>query len=182
MLIKGPIVLRPYPAGADRLPGFCAAKRKRRSGWSGWWPWVLSLGIFLLDLGRNCVRQPEAFTRAWWCGIRRPFYGNDSQTAAALFLHSASAAQVRALEHSPDWAGDFFWRRREQLSLRMKPATVWLVCWSVGGLLLMSIIPSKRVDRIFPVVPPFLFVGRGAGRLCVAKPAMGVETPILGCG
>jgi len=36
----------------------------------------------------------------------------------------------------------------------MRPETLWLVCWSVGGLLLMSIIPSKRVDRIFPIVPP----------------------------
>src|SRR5438876_1907640 len=36
----------------------------------------------------------------------------------------------------------------------MSPATFWLLCWSVGGLIAMSLIPSKRVDRIFPVVPP----------------------------
>src|SRR5262249_43015859 len=42
----------------------------------------------------------------------------------------------------------------------MSPATVWLICWSMGGLILMSLIPSKRVDRIFPVIAPLcLLVG-----------------------
>jgi hypothetical protein len=36
----------------------------------------------------------------------------------------------------------------------MSPDTFWLLCWSVGGLILMSLIPSKRVDRIFPIIPP----------------------------
>src|SRR5947199_7582536 len=36
----------------------------------------------------------------------------------------------------------------------ISPDTFWLLCWSVGGLIVMSLIPSKRVDRIFPVIPP----------------------------
>jgi len=36
----------------------------------------------------------------------------------------------------------------------MSPETFWLVCWSVGGLIAMSLVPSKRVDRVFPVIPP----------------------------
>ena len=32
--------------------------------------------------------------------------------------------------------------------------TLWLVCWAFGGLVFMSLVPSKRIDRIFPVVPP----------------------------
>src|SRR5262249_19660494 len=31
---------------------------------------------------------------------------------------------------------------------------LWLVCWSLGGFVVMSLVPSKRVDRIYPVVPP----------------------------
>jgi hypothetical protein len=34
------------------------------------------------------------------------------------------------------------------------PDTFWLICWSLGGLIVMSLIPSKRVDRVFPVIPP----------------------------
>jgi hypothetical protein len=36
----------------------------------------------------------------------------------------------------------------------MSPETLWLLCWSIGGLIVMSLIPSKRVDRIFAVIPP----------------------------
>jgi hypothetical protein len=37
---------------------------------------------------------------------------------------------------------------------KLAPETVWLICWIFGGLLVMSLIPSKRVDRIFPIIPP----------------------------
>jgi len=30
----------------------------------------------------------------------------------------------------------------------------WLMTWALGGIVVMSLIPSKRVDRIFPAVPP----------------------------
>ena len=36
----------------------------------------------------------------------------------------------------------------------ISPETLWLIFWIFGGLIVMSIIPSKRVDRIFPIVPP----------------------------
>jgi hypothetical protein len=39
-------------------------------------------------------------------------------------------------------------------SLQISAATRWLVLWSLGGLIVMSLVPSKRVDRIFPVIPP----------------------------
>src|SRR5436190_374313 len=45
------------------------------------------------------------------------------------------------------------WRLRSVFR-EMFPETFWLLCWSIGGLIVMSLIPSKRVDRIFPVIPP----------------------------
>jgi hypothetical protein len=45
------------------------------------------------------------------------------------------------------------WRLRSVFR-EMSPETFWLLCWSIGGLIVMSLIPSKRVDRIFPVIPP----------------------------
>src|SRR5204862_6548091 len=36
----------------------------------------------------------------------------------------------------------------------MAPETFWLLVWSLGGLLVMSFVPSKRIHRVFPVVPP----------------------------
>ncbi len=37
---------------------------------------------------------------------------------------------------------------------KLSPETFWLVAWSLGGLVVMSFVPSKRIDRIFPIVPP----------------------------
>jgi hypothetical protein len=37
---------------------------------------------------------------------------------------------------------------------KISPEALWLICWSFSGLIVMSLIPSKRVDRIFPIIPP----------------------------
>jgi 4-amino-4-deoxy-L-arabinose transferase-like glycosyltransferase len=154
MLIKGPIVY------AFILPGLmvyeCLRRRKgiAPSGWSGWWPWVLSLAIFLLWAWGGIVSQPGFYESV----VVREFAGRFTET-----IHKPQPIYFylpHLLHKFAPWSllliglAIFFWRRREQPSLRMQPDTVWLVCWSVGGLILMSIIPSKRVDRIFPVVPP----------------------------
>ena len=55
------------------------------------------------------------------------------------------------------------WRFRSVFR-EMSPGIFWLVCWSIGGLIVMSLIPSKRVDRIFPVIPPLcLLLGAQLG-------------------
>src|SRR5438309_9485773 len=51
----------------------------------------------------------------------------------------------------------YFHRTRSGIRNRFRQTTpdiLWLVCWSLGGLIVMSLVPSKRVDRIYPVVPP----------------------------
>src|SRR4029077_10466736 len=61
------------------------------------------------------------------------------------------------------------WRLRSALR-EMSPETFWLLCWSVGGLILMSLIPSKRGDRIFPIIPPLcLLLAAQIARLVVCS-------------
>ncbi|MGI8957008.1 MAG: ArnT family glycosyltransferase [Chthoniobacterales bacterium] len=153
MLIKGPIIY------AFILPGLIVYQilhRKNRAptGWSGWWPWIMSLAIFLTWAIGGIVSQ-EGFYESV---VIREFAGRFTET-----IHKPQPIYFyfpHLLHKFAPWSllliglAIFFWRRRERLSLQMKPATVWLVCWSLGGLLLMSIIPSKRVDRIFPILPP----------------------------
>ena len=153
MLIKGPIVY------AFILPGLIVYQILRRkgrapSGWGGWWPWIFSFAIFLIWVAGGIVRQPGFYESV----VVQEFAGRFTET-----IHKPQPIYFylpHLLHKFAPWSlvivalGVFFWRRREHLSLRMRPDTVWLVCWSVGGLVLMSIIPSKRVDRIFPVVPP----------------------------
>jgi 4-amino-4-deoxy-L-arabinose transferase-like glycosyltransferase len=164
MLIKGPIIY------AFILPGLIVYQVLRRkqglpSGWSGWWPWLLSLGIFLVWVIGGIVNQPGFYESV----VVREFAGRFSET-----IHKPQPIYFyfpHLLHKFAPWSvliialAIAFWRRPERR--RMRPETLWLVCWGVGGLILMSIIPSKRVDRIFPLVPPLclLLGAQAAGAL-----------------
>ncbi len=59
----------------------------------------------------------------------------------------------KCLPWSLFWVALPFFRPVRQL-IRQRPEVLWLVCWAVAGFIAMSLVPSKRVDRIFPVVAP----------------------------
>jgi 4-amino-4-deoxy-L-arabinose transferase-like glycosyltransferase len=153
MLIKGPIIY------AFILPGLIVYQILRRkrgapSAWSGWWPWILSLGIFLVWTIGGIMTEPGFYESV----VVREFAGRFTET-----IHKPQPLYFylpHLLHKFAPWSvlmivlGTVLWRGRERLALRMRPDTFWLVCWSVGGLIVMSIIPSKRVDRIYPLVPP----------------------------
>lgn len=164
MLIKGPIIY------AFILPGLIVYQFLRQrsggpGGWSGWWPWILSLALFLAWAYGGIMTQPGFYESV----VVREFAGRFTET-----IHKPQPLYFylpHLLHKFAPWSllllglTIFFWRRRARLSLRMEPETVWLVCWSLGGLVLMSIIPSKRVDRIFPIVPPLaLLLGAQVAR------------------
>jgi len=174
LLIKGPIIY------AFLLPGIVTfAIIRRRDGpstprdesvlpsdrtgayrriWCGWWPWYFSLATFLLWVigGSIFVRGffeqvvVREFIARFGETIHRPqpllFYL--PHLLQKFFPWSVLVIALATLDlHSRQW-------RIRAVLREMKPETVWLVCWILGGLILMSLIPSKRVDRIFPIVPP----------------------------
>jgi 4-amino-4-deoxy-L-arabinose transferase-like glycosyltransferase len=164
MLIKGPIVY------AFLLPGIAvfqlrrgrarpgAAKTNSGSAWFGWWPWVVSLAIFLIWVGGGIRFQPGFYEEV----VMREFVGRFGETIhrpqPLLFylphlLHKFAPWSVLMIAIAVLVLRSRNWRLRE-LFLEMSPETFWLLCWSIGGLIVMSLIPSKRVDRIFPVIPP----------------------------
>jgi 4-amino-4-deoxy-L-arabinose transferase-like glycosyltransferase len=169
MLIKGPIVyafLLPGIAvfqlcrgriGALRRPD-AAAQRPCRTAWPGWWPWVASLAIFLVWVAGGIRFQPGFYEEV----VMREFVGRFGETIhrpqPLLFylphvLHKFAPWSVLMLAIALFDLRSRNWRLRSMLP-EMAPETFWLLCWSIGGLIVMSLIPSKRVDRIFPVIPP----------------------------
>ncbi len=75
MLIKGPIIY------AFILPGLIVYQILRRksgapSAWSGWWPWILSLAIFLAWAIGGIVRQPGFYESV----VVREFAGRFTET------------------------------------------------------------------------------------------------------
>jgi 4-amino-4-deoxy-L-arabinose transferase-like glycosyltransferase len=133
--------------------------RRLQSAWCGWWPWIASLGIFLLWVIGGILFQSGFFNEV----VMREFIGRFGETIhrpqplyfyLPHLLHKFAPWSVLmiAIAIVPA-AGRRSWRLRSVFR-EMSPETFWLLCWSLGGLVVMSLIPSKRVDRIFPIVPP----------------------------
>jgi len=157
MLIKGPIVY------AFLLPGIGLFEWWRRksdapSAWCGWWPWLASLGVFLLWVVGGIVFQPGFFNEV----VMREFvarFGETIHRSQPLYfylphlLHKFAPWSMLIIVFAIVDLRSRRWKIGAPFR-EMSPETFWLLCWSLGGLLAMSLIPSKRVDRIFPVIPP----------------------------
>ena len=157
MLIKGPIVY------AFLLPGIAAFAWRRRkqqefNAGMGWWPWLASLGIFLIWVIGGIAFQPGFFDQV----VVREFAGRFGETIhrpqpfyfyLPHLLQKFAPWSVLMIATAIVDLRSIGWKFRRAFR-RMSPETLWLICWSFGGLVAMSLIPSKRVDRIFPVIPP----------------------------
>ena len=175
MLIKGPIVY------AFLLPGILlfelwhrrytsrhsevvvgAGERPRSqasaSAWSGWWPWVASLAVFLLWVIGGILFQPGFFNEV----VMREFLGRFGETIhrpqplyfyLPHLLHKFAPWSILLIAIAVFDLASRRWRIGTAFR-EMSPGSIWLFCWVLGGLIVMSLIPSKRVDRIFPVIPP----------------------------
>lgn len=161
MLIKGPIVY------AFLLPGIIAMQfLRRRQGppyraWSGWWPWLVSLAIFLVWVIAGWLFVPRFYELV----IVREFLARFGEIGT--HVHRAQPLWFyfpHVLQKFLPWSAVMIalvvddlrargWNFREAFR-EISPETLWIICWSFGGLIVMSLIPSKRVDRIFPVIPP----------------------------
>jgi 4-amino-4-deoxy-L-arabinose transferase-like glycosyltransferase len=148
-------------------PSLHAGVTRNTSAWPGLWPWVASLAIFLIWVAGGIRFHPGFYDEV----VMREFVGRFGETIhrpqPLLFylphlLHKFAPWSVLMIALA---IGDFVIDARKldglkPSSLRLRrwvklsPQTFWLLCWSVGGLIVMSLIPSKRVDRIFPVIPP----------------------------
>jgi 4-amino-4-deoxy-L-arabinose transferase-like glycosyltransferase len=154
MLIKGPIVY------AFLLPGIVAFQWRDQSAnaWCGWSPCVASLAVFLAWAAGGIAWVPGFYEQV----VLKEFAGRFGETvhrSQPLYfylphlLHKFAPWSVLAIALAViSW-------RSEQLAFAARwrsapPDVVWLLCWALGGLILMSLIPSKRVDRVFPVIPP----------------------------
>jgi hypothetical protein len=160
MLIKGPIVY------AFLLPGIIVFQWRFRKAnapgaWFGWWPWLASLAIFLVWVIAGCLWVPRFYELV----VVREFLARFGEIGTHAHRSQSFFFYIPHLLHKFfPWSALIIalaivdlrarrWNFRKAFR-EMAPETFWLICWSIGGLILMSIIPSKRVDRIFPVIAP----------------------------
>jgi len=150
---KGPIIY------AFIVPGmlvfwFLAPKDRRHLVWSGWWTWVAPLAIFAMWLAIGCATHKEFYddivVREFFSRFDHSLKSDEKQQWIGFYfphvLHKFAPWSVLLLA-LPILSGNV--RRAFN-----RPEVLWLACWGVGGLLCMTFVPSKRVDRIFPIIPP----------------------------
>jgi 4-amino-4-deoxy-L-arabinose transferase-like glycosyltransferase len=158
MFIKGPIVW------AFVLPPLLIYSLRRkwrddfRSAWSGWWPWLASLAIFLIWAIAGVLFVPGFYHDVVRIEFAGRFHEGIHHSQPLLFYIP------HLLEKFAPWsvviillfllAAHQRWRGPTRSSAQISPETWWLITWALGGIVVMSLIPSKRVDRIFPAVPP----------------------------
>src|SRR5215831_18469072 len=139
-------------------PSLLASDTRIVSAWTGWWPWIASLAIFLIWVAGGIRLQPGFYEEV----VMHEFVGRFGETIhrpqPLLFylphlLHKFAPWSVLMIAIAFFDLRSRNWRLRSVIR-EMSPETFWLLCWSIGGLIVMSLIPSKRVDRIFPVIPP----------------------------
>jgi 4-amino-4-deoxy-L-arabinose transferase-like glycosyltransferase len=182
MLIKGPIVyafllpgigvfewwrrghvltdcshgaVSPCPSSHDQR--FDTARRLQ-GAWSGWWPWIASLAVFLLWVTGGVLFQSRFFDEV----VLREFLGRFGETIhrpqplyfyLPHLVHKFAPWSILLIAIAIFDLASRRWRIGTAFR-EISPDIFWLLCWSLGGLIVMSLIPSKRVDRIFPVIPP----------------------------
>lgn len=162
-LTKGPI------AYGFLLPGiiaFLIITRKRevhRHVWAGWIAWLVPLAVF----------------GGWvWLGMQHE--GFKEQVIGKEFLGRFATGENAP--HHNQWPGFYtlkliVWTlpwsllligmlsvKEVRAACKVDPALMWLVCWSFGGLIFMECVPSKRFDRILPVLPPMCLLLAASAR------------------
>jgi 4-amino-4-deoxy-L-arabinose transferase-like glycosyltransferase len=164
MLMKGPILY------AFLLPGLAAygfvARRRgwTNHAWAGAWPWFAPLLVFGVWVGVGAWLSGDFYRQV----VLREFLGRFDMSDAPIHKHQPLWFYlVHVLHKWGPWSVALLALlcvRRVREQLRSDPALVWLACWALGGFLCMSLVPSKRVDRIFPIIPPLCLLLAASAR------------------
>src|SRR5438445_5151784 len=158
MFVKGPIVC------AFVLPPLVLYQLLRNwrpdfpNAWSGWVPWIASFALFCLwvifgirfidgfyedvILNEFGARFHEGIHRSQPLLFYVPHLLQKFAPWSLLTLGLLVVALRKTKAATGKWLGS------------LSPEMFWLITWALGGIVVMSLIPSKRVDRIFPAIPP----------------------------
>jgi len=181
MFVKGPIVW------AFVLPPLVLYQLRRNwrpdfpSAWSGWSPWVASfalfcfwliLGIRFIDgfyedviLNEFGARFHEGIHRSQPLLFYIPHLLQKFAPWSLLIIGLLVVALRKTKAATGKWLGN------------LSPEMFWLIIWALGGIVVMSLIPSKRVDRIFPAVPPLCMLL--AAQIKAVMESNGVRVPCI---
>jgi len=164
LLTKGPILYAFLLPALGCWPLLRRCGRVRSALGTGWWPWALPFLVFLAWVAAGIAQDPEFREQV----VDREFLGRF--TTGETAVHRSQPLwfyAVHLLHKLAPWSllaaglGWAVWRRARPGSRTgagsppegLRDADRWLIALVAGGLVVMSFIPSKRVDRVFALVP-----------------------------
>ncbi len=155
LLTKGPVIY------AFLLPGLVAAvflikdSDRRKMLWSGWLPWILPLAVFLCwgiaGLLANSAFYEDVVVREL---LSRFQEGSRSDERAQPWWFYFPHLIHKFAPWSLFIVAAFVLSKTLRNTVKSRPELLWCVLWVAGGLVVMTLIPAKRVDRIYPLIPP----------------------------
>jgi 4-amino-4-deoxy-L-arabinose transferase-like glycosyltransferase len=160
LLLKGPVIY------AFLLPGLllfaCARPAGTPRAAAGPVPWLLPLLPFVAWAAWGMVCVPGFYDQV----VLREFAGRFDAGGAAHASKPVYYYLPHLLLKFAPWSlavAAILAAGVSRRALVVRTETLWLLCWAGGGLLAMSLVPSKRVDRIFPVIPPLCLLLAATG-------------------
>jgi len=152
LMAKGPVG---YAFIVPGLLAFAWLRRRdpARGQLPGWGEHVVPLVVFGAWVVGGCLWDNGFYRQV----VRQEFGGRFTSMAGfrawiASLGHYALYLLARCFPWGLALAGLLAWPSVRRAALRRRE-TLWLACAFCGGLVVMSLIPSKRPDRIYPLVP-----------------------------
>jgi len=131
--------------------------------WPGWSPWLVPAALFLLWVYIGFRLDPQFFKMV----VLREFGGNFAAVTVDGSGHALATGRhfsmiltypLQLLHRLFPWSIALVaWAvfdREGRRRLMADRGSRWLLVWLFVSVLLMSLVPNKRADRIFPMVPP----------------------------
>lgn len=161
---KGPVILvyLLLPLLVWRM--VCWRRKEPSHAWTGWWPWLVPVCLLVAWLIAGCLLDPQFFRMV----VVKEFGTNFAAISVTDGGHVTVGSRrfgmmltypLQLLHRLFPWsAAALLWLivdRQGRRRLMEDAGARWLIVWTGVALILMSLVPNKRVDRIFPVVAPF---------------------------
>src|SRR4030095_5624754 len=120
--------------------------------WAGWGPWFTPLLVFGTWAAIGIWQSREFYVQV----VEVEFLGRFTLREKAVHHNQQIYFYLaHVLGKFAPWSlllVALHFQKRVRAAIASNPARLWLICWALGGLVFMSLVPSKRADRIFTAI------------------------------
>ncbi|MFL6527561.1 MAG: ArnT family glycosyltransferase [Chthoniobacterales bacterium] len=149
MWIKGPFAFV-FLLPAQIVMALYYRKKSVAGAGPGWWPWLVSVALFAPWLAGGLLLYPTFYKQIIGFEVVSRFSTNVHHPYPIYFYIAHLLHKFAPWSILSTALAVIAWRNRRVIS----PPTVWLLLWSLTGLAIMSLVPSKRVDRVYSIIAP----------------------------